>query len=172
MIAFELDEQIDAYESALVAGQANADDIDRFLPPPEDSHRTHLLIELLRVTLEHQWQPGQVDGLAELLNRFPELNVDPALVEPLAYEEYRLRVGDGQSVDRYEYATRYGVDVAAWKELSPEAYSGEVDRHNASNASWSEFSRSAPAAAAGLAIARMRLPAVGSVLVRFVWWRC
>lgn len=161
MIAFELDEQIDAYEAALVAGRAGAGDIERFLPAPEDTQRVHVLIELLRVTLEHEWRPGQTEQLGSLLDRFPELKSDAAFIEPLAYEEYRLRVADGQRVDRQTYAARYGVDVATWQELSPESAPPGKVSPDGSSALWNEFSLSAPASAAAMAVARRRLPEVG-----------
>src|SRR5690242_13043405 len=100
MRPFQLDEHVDAYEAALVAGEAGLDHLDRFLPPAEDENYGELLVELLRITLEHAWQAGQVDALSPLLLRFPQIAADQALLAPLAYEEYRLRGGDGQRVSR------------------------------------------------------------------------
>lgn len=163
MTIFELDEQIEAYESALLAGRADLADIEQYLPPREAENYGDTLVELLRITLEHDWQRGQTDGLSAIRPQFPSIFADPALLAPLAYEEYRLRAADGQAVERAEYARRYNIDVSLWLELRPEAATNNdaVLCESESAASWTEFSQSAPAAAAGLVVARRRLPSVG-----------
>jgi eukaryotic-like serine/threonine-protein kinase len=161
MIAFELDGQIDAYESALVAGQAKLENIAQYLPALEDPSYQEILIELLRITLEHQFQKGDCGSLDQILERFGVIRANPALLAPLAYEEYRLRCNEGQTVDRQDYARRYGVDVSSWHEIAGEPAEGATASNGNAAASWTEFSQSVPVAAAKLAVARRRLPTVG-----------
>jgi eukaryotic-like serine/threonine-protein kinase len=117
---------------------------------------------MLRVTLEHKWQPGEVDGISAFEGLFPEIFADPNLLGLLAYEEYRLRASEGQRVEKAEYARRYGLDVSSWSDLAAEPVCGKIsDEASEGSSAWTEFSWSAPAAAAGLSIARRRLPEVG-----------
>lgn len=163
MISPQLEEQIDSYESALVAGKASLDDLAEFLPPQDSNDFQPVLVELLRITLEHQWQPGQSGIVDAWRGRFAPWLSSAEQLAPLAFEEYRLRAADGQGVDKREYATRYGIDVAEWPEFdfeptAPDDFDGAPCEQDAS---WIDFSRGAPEDAARMLAARRELPAVG-----------
>lgn len=162
MTESDLEQRVEAYEAGLVAGKISTAELDGFLPPA-GARRQKVLVELLRVTLEHEWRPGQSDGLDGYRHLYPDVFADPGLLGPLAYEEYRLRAAEGQPVKKAEYARRYGLDVSSWCELAPDecadrsGLAGEPDDVQ----SWREFSLCHPEAAGRMLVARRRLPNVG-----------
>jgi serine/threonine protein kinase/tetratricopeptide (TPR) repeat protein len=89
-------------------------DLRAFLPPPDDPLHRSVLRELIRIELELGWESGRPRSLDDYRQDFPNLFDDPASVEAIAFEEYRLRRQAGQKASRLEYARRYGVRTDGW----------------------------------------------------------
>lgn len=81
-------------------------DLHRFLPD-EGPQRREVLIELVKVDLEHRWQ-GQAEPkhLTDYLREFPELAADGVPVD-LVYEEFHIRRQCGLAVDPREYLQQF-----------------------------------------------------------------
>ena len=58
-------------------------------------------------TVKDRWRAGEPPDLAALLAEQPELKDYPSVVLDLAYEEYRLRLRAGESLDAGEFARRF-----------------------------------------------------------------
>jgi eukaryotic-like serine/threonine-protein kinase len=107
-----LDDFIEAYEAAQHRdGHAP---LDQFLPPPDHPLYSDVLRELVRVDLEYGWERGTPRPLKEYTQRFPCLAQDPAGLEAVAFEEFRLRCQAGQKPSAEEYQRAYGVKAASW----------------------------------------------------------
>lgn len=160
MIDLDFEERIDAYEAALFQGIVAAAQLADYLPSKTAKSYYETLVELLRITLEHAWQGGCSEGIEAFRGDYPELFEQPERLEPLAFEEYRLRGCQGDLIRKQEYADRYGIDVTYWPELGPEnsqQSTGDPDNRD----SWREFSGSEPASAAQTIAARRTLPQAG-----------
>jgi serine/threonine protein kinase/Tfp pilus assembly protein PilF len=107
-----VDAFVEAFEQAQ-AGPAPAP-LDPFLPPRDHPLYLPVLCELVRVDLEYGWQRGTAPRLDDYLRRFPELAGDKAILEEIAFEEYRQRRQTGEAPAAEEYARRFGIDTAAW----------------------------------------------------------
>lgn len=160
MITTDFEERIDAYEAALFAGDASLRDVSTFLPSSVDDTYYELLVELLRITLEHQWQPGDTAAIEQFRVLYPQLFELHHWLNQLAFEEYRLRSSEGQQVDKQEYAHRYGLDVSRWQDLNHVELEENESEQNGVAESWQEYSRSEPDAAQVIAT-RRQLPQVG-----------
>ena len=161
MISVDFEERVDAYEAALIAGDVSLADLARFLPPSSADNYYETLVELLRITLEHQWQSGDTNAIDRFRQQFPGLFQNPHWLEQLAFEEYRLRASEGQDIDKQEYAKRYGLDVSRWQDLRQRSNKESLSAADAEGISWTEFSQSEPAAAAEARATRRQLPQVG-----------
>ncbi len=106
-----IDEFIERYEQARRQGTAS---IEKFLPPADHPQFRTILVELIRVEMEHDWRSGVQRRLTDYQARFPEIFRDPKCRGDLAYEEYRLRLASGERIHRDEYAERFQVDVSNW----------------------------------------------------------
>lgn len=87
--------------------------LDDFLPPPGTPHRLPLLIELVRIDLEHRRQCGSI-SLGDYLSRFPELDADAAI--DLIVHEANLRHQSEPLFSPLEYLERfpaYGTQLQA-----------------------------------------------------------
>lgn len=157
----DFEEHIDAYEAALVKQEATLANIAEFLPPAGAVNYYETLVELLRITLEHHWQPGSKHAIDKFREQFPDLFELPQRLEPLAFEEYRLRCGDGSEVSKAEYVNRYGIDVSRWADFGPLPNPSSLSGSANDQESWQEFSRSEPASAAQSLAAQRTLPQVG-----------
>lgn len=162
MIAVDFEERIDAYDAALQRCDCVVD-LHEYLPPTEAPEYFSTLVELLRITLEHEWQPGNV-GVERYRAKFPDLFANPRWLEPLVFEEYRLRCSDGESVSRQELAERYEVDVTAWPELAQAKCLADA---SCGNDDWLEFSRSEPISAIRALVGKKTLPEVGAAFGTF-----
>lgn len=152
----EFESHIEAYESQLAAGSAASLNLRDYLPPSSsEAVRARVLVELLRITLEHQWSRGDRSAIDRFRHDYPDVFAQSDVLGPLAFEEYRLRIQAGESVTPSDFAMRYGVDVAAWPELEP-----EEER-------WRSFSRDAPEDAGRLEKACRLLPNVGEAFEGF-----
>jgi hypothetical protein len=67
--------------------------IDDFLPPGPCG-RLPVLVELVHVELEYRLKAGEPAGVADYLERYPELKAHPAVVAGLAAAELELRRRD------------------------------------------------------------------------------
>ena len=134
---------INAFEAAVAErGEANLRD---YLPHRSTSDYLSLLQELVRVDLELRSSADDVRSLEEYRHDFPELFENPGTLQPLAYEEYRLRIQAGVTVDAAEYARRYRVDTSAWYRTEPNQTDAASARESAKTlqnlASWRPGSR-------------------------------
>jgi len=161
MLHLDFEERVDAYEAALLAGKTSLRELESFLPPASSEDYFEVLVEMLRITLEHQWQSSGNHSIESFKPLFPALFEEPTWLSLLAFEEFRLRVSDGHAVDKSEYAKRFQIDVASWAELSPpSSMASNMASWGADQDSWREFSQSHPQANQLLAT-RHQLPKVG-----------
>ena len=113
----ELDRFVEKCESAWrEAASADAVDVAALLPPIEHPGYATIAVELLRVDLDHRFSRGVNPGLSSYVSRFPQALSDPERLSELAYEEYRLRVQSGESVEPTEYAREFRVPVDHWRD--------------------------------------------------------
>lgn len=108
----ELEERVEAFEAALADGK-NVGPAD-FLPERNNSDYMTTLQELVRIHLEHRFTTGRAASLEDYRSDFPELFDDPELLEPLAWEEFRLRRQARQAVEPEEYVGRYCINTEGW----------------------------------------------------------
>lgn len=106
---------VEAFEEARASGERTS--VVQFAPPPEHPRYREIVVELIRVDLEHQWQLGERVSTADYQEKFPEIAGDTECLYGIAYEEYRLRRLAGEAVPRREFRDRYGVSVDDWREL-------------------------------------------------------
>ncbi len=159
----EIDEYIDAFESAWQIG--SADSIDAFLPPMHHPKYAELVVELARIDLERRWGLPDRKSLSEYFSEFPEVFDDPDRRAVLAFEEFRLRRLQGEDVSPESYAREYGFAANAW----PDVPVGSTDQvHHPETDAWSaEVSQWEVASRQRLAAARKRLPSVGQEFLGF-----
>src|SRR5262245_21518183 len=101
-----VDDYVALFEAALPReGSARLPD---FLPPADHPLYREVLVELIRVEREHDWENGLPRSLEDYRSRFPELFADPAVLRDIAFEEFRLRRRAGQDPDPEEYARTLG----------------------------------------------------------------
>lgn len=156
----DVEEQLDAFEAALARGEPAAALLPSFLPAESAADYFPTLVELLRITLEHEVGQGQSPAIERYRPMFPELFAQPDRLEPLAFEEYRLRCNAGEVCDKQEFSRRFHVAVQEWPDLTPASVHSAVASVEA-NDDWAEFSRSEPGSALGAIAARRTLPRVG-----------
>ncbi len=109
--ALRLNDYVARYERAQEQGDA---DLALFLPGPADPLYLPTLRELVRLDLEYGWQRGRPATLADYRQRFPELFLDAASVQEMAFEEYRLRCQAGEAPAPESYHIIYGVNTGGW----------------------------------------------------------
>jgi serine/threonine protein kinase len=91
--------------------------IAEFLPAEPPVHRRLVLVELVKVDLEHRTTRGQRKPLESYLTEFPELleNGEPPC--DLIYEEYHLRRMAGEAIAPRDYYERFPRSAEALKRL-------------------------------------------------------
>src|SRR5581483_2755601 len=170
----ELEKYVEAYESARLTDEEA--DLAQFLPEAKHPLYKEVLLELVRVDLEHHWLHGRPRRLEEYQRRFPQLQQEPRLLQEVAFEEYRLRYQAGETPTPEEYRWRFGVDTTGWPhpwveaEEDPEARLPVCDPDLPSVAQAEllrDLQRSDPAAAQRLEQALTSLPAEGSEFLGF-----
>jgi serine/threonine protein kinase/Flp pilus assembly protein TadD len=170
----EMEKYVEAYESAQ-KGDGEAD-LARFLPAPNHPLFAEVLRELVRVDLEYHWTRGRPRRLQDYQDCFPEFLRDPALLQDVAFEEYRLRHQAGEAPTPEEYQQRFGVDTANWPSPwvdaadDPEARLPSYDPElpSAEQADLlRDLQRSDPEAARRLELALTSLPAEGGEFLGF-----
>ncbi len=128
----ELEESVEAYEAALEEfGSAR---ITSFLPDRNHPDYMAVLQELVRVEMEHRFRRGEGISLEEYRDDFPELFDESAILQPLAFEEYRLRLQSRDRADPNEYARRYQVDISDWSVLQQQSISTDGNPSPAASA--------------------------------------
>lgn len=154
-LTLDFDARVEAFESRMAEGTATVADIADYLPDADDPARTELLVELLRVALELEWNRGQRPLIDQYLTLYPEAAASPSTLEPLAFEEYRLRTQAGERLEPTDYEVRFGFASLSWPKLTP----GEQ--------AWESFARSSPDAAVRLQQACRSLPEIGDDFAEF-----
>jgi serine/threonine protein kinase/Tfp pilus assembly protein PilF len=124
-LSAELAHRVDAFEAALAADPDT--DFTRFLPPPGHPLYPAVLGELIRVDQEHAWAHGRPRRLTEYTSRFPVVLEQPALLQAVAFEEFRQRRRAGDDVRPAEYRLVYGVDTSDWPDIGPGSSRGPIE---------------------------------------------
>ncbi len=89
-----LDTFVDALEEEIAAKGVMAIDLKKLVPSPNSSdgfgsERSRILIEMLRVWLEHRWQAGFPITAQECLMEFPDEEFSAEEIDSLKFEEQR-----------------------------------------------------------------------------------
>ncbi len=108
----ELESAVRAFESANQGCQQA--DIDSFLPDESHPQYSSILRELIRLDLEFSWARGTPRRLADFETRYASVFDDPAAVQEIAFEEYRLRLGSGERPSIAEYESHFEIDCSDW----------------------------------------------------------
>src|SRR5262245_13209991 len=81
---------VEAFEEA--RSRRDAAPIENFLPESGHPLRSAVLLELVRIDLEHGWLAGRPTPLETYSRRFPDLFADPVALREILFEDYRLRM--------------------------------------------------------------------------------
>src|SRR5262249_54583390 len=105
-----VNEVVEAYESVVARGDRA--EIADFAPPPDHPERLAILCELVRGDPEHRWERGQPRPLGDSRPPCPPPLPDPAHVQAMVHEEYRLRLQAGEApAAAAEYRRRFGIKI-------------------------------------------------------------
>lgn len=104
---------VEAFESAWHE-QGESVRIETFLPSRDSPHYSRVLLELIRVDLDHCKKLKIERSLEWYRHRFPDLFLDSSAVSIIAFEEYRLRRLAGEHVSPHEYQERYCISIDDW----------------------------------------------------------
>ncbi len=107
-----VESQIEAFEKAMALRSDT--DLRDFLPPRNHEKFSTTLMELVRVDLELAWSRGQQRSVEDYQASFPELFADADRLEQLAFDEFRLRRGAGETIDIREYESRFHIRACGW----------------------------------------------------------
>ncbi len=108
----DVDAFVEAFEDARAADRSVS--LRQFLPQRDAESYLEVLQELVRVDLDHRFRETGVASLEDYRNDHPELFETPETIEPLAFEEYRLKLSSPKPVAAEEYARRYRLDTSRW----------------------------------------------------------
>ena len=91
-----LDEFVDALEEEVAAKGVLAVDLQKLAPAPNTfgslgRERSGILIEMLRVWMEHRWRSGYPVSVLDCLDEFPNESFSEEELESLRFEDQRLR---------------------------------------------------------------------------------
>jgi eukaryotic-like serine/threonine-protein kinase len=118
----DVDSAVEAYEAARERDPGSAADLRQFAPEATHPAYATVVVELVRVDLEHTWQPNDPSRLARYRTMFPGVWQRADLWSQVAFEEFRLRTMAGEQVAASEYQRKYGCDVSGWpRERAEEA---------------------------------------------------
>lgn len=118
-----------AFDRAWFSGPSP--DLAAFLQsvPPNISadRRRRLLVELIKIDLEHQWRQGPPSGsttwkrpaLEDYLRRFPELSTTETLPVDLIAQEYETRLYGGDRPRLDEYLQRFPRQAESLRQILP-----------------------------------------------------
>ncbi len=118
-----LDDILDGFE--VVWNRDGIADVQDFLPDASHPDFDQVAVELLCVDLERRWEAGEPKQVEDYQRQFPHLLATRRAIGQLSFEEYRLRLQDGDAVTRAEYSRRFDVDTDHWPQESHKA--GETD---------------------------------------------
>jgi serine/threonine protein kinase/predicted Zn-dependent protease len=107
-----IDSAVDAFEAAKASGRAVL--INDFLPDPTSPSYKNVLVELLRVDMEHAWWSEHRKTLSDYVAAYSSELADPELLTELAFEEFRLRREAGEMVSVDQYARNPSIRVEKW----------------------------------------------------------
>ena len=105
-----MNEIVEAFEASRAKDEC---DIQSFLPSKDSPDYRPIALELMRVDLEYCRRRGVKQPLDDYRNRFADILSDPDSFKALAFEEYRLRLLDGEAAKPTDYR-RYGIDTDDW----------------------------------------------------------
>ncbi len=151
-----LDQIIESFEDAWNEGEA---DFLSFVPHHDHPQFSEIVSELLCVDFERRFKTGRPQSIAEYQRRLPELGTHPALIERLAFEEYRLRSSRGERVDPAEYQRQYGINAQHWPRFHGSHGQDAVARHAWSDGVADEMGR--------IASVTQPIPKVGERFLNF-----
>lgn len=98
-------------------------ELAKYLPSRDHSHFDRIACELVCIDMEMRWSRGESKSLTEYRGEYPHLFHNPAVLQELAYEDYRQRLQAGLSTEPWEYRDRFGIDVTEWPTSSRTACS-------------------------------------------------
>ena len=108
----DLEHFVEAFEGRVeLAGDANISD---FLPPRTHPEYHEIVVELVRVELEHRFALGERPSIEAYRARFPETFDQTERLEPVAFEVYRLRCQAGEQLAALQFSDQYGIDATDW----------------------------------------------------------
>ena len=107
-------------------------DVARFLPPTDHPQFEEIAVELIRCDMELSWQDDDLRRIDDYRKKFPNILGKNRNLDPVAFEEYRLRTQAGDSVTPDEYQERYQIKTYHWPELVPEQETTEAETANIS----------------------------------------
>lgn len=163
MLLDEVDAAVEAYESACEEHAGEEVDLRAFAPSPESPHYTAVVVELIRVDMEHRWHQLSGSRIETYRALFPEVLSRRECLSQIAFEEFRLRVHADEPVDRFEYERCYRIDTSHWPELTNEVASVYATQHP----NFGDLSASDPHLARSLTHADQLFPRVGQNLWGF-----
>jgi hypothetical protein len=103
---------VEAFEAEIE--RAGAADLVDFLPDENSAAFLPVAVELIRVDLERSRARGSARRVDDYQAIVPAVFADRDALAAVAYEEFRLRRQEGESVETAEYAQRYGVETSGW----------------------------------------------------------
>lgn len=141
-LTLDLDQYVDAFESACEQGLPRSTDLRAFVPASGHAHYAEIVVELCRVDLERHWHHSVGNRLAHYQALFSDVFREPRHLEQLAFEEFRLRRLQGESVTPDEYARQLGLSLDSWPR---DALASSVDDNpRTTNPGLEELSRLRP----------------------------
>lgn len=105
-------------------------DVRSYLPDTDSVKRAATLVELIRVDMELRSRRNLPWNLENYLRDYEVELAGCNGLQELCFEEYRLRIQNGDPVSPTEYATRFGVDTRGWESVGN---SGNTDAASVAN---------------------------------------
>jgi serine/threonine protein kinase/tetratricopeptide (TPR) repeat protein len=112
-----LDDFVRAFEHAWHGRQPP--ELRDFLPVTSHPLFLSVLRELVRVDLELRWERKCPRPLDDYRRLYSELFREEGALSEVAFEEYRLRLQEGDQPSPEEYAKQFGIDTADWPRTNP-----------------------------------------------------
>lgn len=125
----DLDEIVELFEDRWhQTGDANVKD---FLPPSDHPRFEEITRELLCIDMERRAKTGSSKSVEEYKNEFPDLLSHEAILEGLAFEEYRLLSSQDANLTPTAFAQKYGIRTQHWPIASSDRSSTDAIAHSA-----------------------------------------
>ena len=109
----DLESCVRSFEAANLGDQSA--NLESFLPNVSHPRYLAILSELIRLDMEFSWARGTPNRLADFIERYPAVFADANTFQEIAFEEYRIRLGNGERPSPSEYVSRYGIDCSNWQ---------------------------------------------------------